>query len=182
MTTGAPLSPTRGRSRARILVPLALAAWLVLEVWLLTLVADAVSVLAVLGLLAGAGLLGAAVVKRAGRRAFAALTGTLRDRKAGGAPAPAGRSGDGNGMLMLGGLLLVLPGLASDAVGLLLLVPPVRRAAARRAERALDRGMGAALGRARVHRPGGRVVPGEVVRDHPGPPAGFRDGRPPLAP
>ncbi|MCP9946537.1 FxsA family protein [Streptomyces somaliensis] len=180
MTTGAPLSPTRGRSRARTLLPLGLAAWLVLEVWLLALVADAANVLVVPALLVGAGVLGAAVVRRAGRRAFTALTGTLRLRPEDGVPA--GTGGAGNGMLMLGGLLLMLPGLVSDAVGLLLLVPPVRTAAARRAERALDRGVGAALRRARAPRPDGRVVPGEVVRDHPGPPSGPRDARPPLAP
>lgn len=181
MTTGAPLSPTRGRSRARILVPLGLAAWLVLEVWSLALAADAADVLVVPALLVGAGVLGAAVVKRAGRRAFTALTETLRVRPENGVPAGAGTPPSGNGMLMLGGLLLMLPGLVSDAVGLLLLVPPVRRAAARGAERALDRRVGAALGKARVRRPGGRVVPGEVVRDHPGSPPGPRGTRPPLA-
>ncbi|WP_158100776.1 FxsA family protein, partial [Streptomyces fradiae] len=83
MTTGAPLPPTRGRSRARTLVPLGLAAWLVLEIWLLTLVADASSALVVLALLVGGGLLGAAVVKRAGRRAFTTLTQTLQRQQAG---------------------------------------------------------------------------------------------------
>ncbi|MFJ8694636.1 FxsA family membrane protein [Streptomyces roseolilacinus] len=180
MTTGAPLPPTRGRSRARTLVPLGLAAWLVLEVWLLTLVADAASAFAVLALLVGAGVLGATVVKRAGRRAFTALTETLQRQRAGGEPTAAEKGSAGNGMLMLGGLLLMLPGLASDVLGLLLLVPPVRTAVARFAERALDRRVGTALRQARIHRPDGKVVPGEVVRDHPGDPAGPRDTRPPL--
>ncbi|MFV2121610.1 FxsA family protein, partial [Streptomyces sp. Act-28] len=86
MTTGAPLPPTRGRSRARTLVPLGLAGWLVLEIWLLTLVADVASALGVFALLVGAGVLGAAVVKRAGRRAFTALAETLRRQRAGDAP------------------------------------------------------------------------------------------------
>ncbi|OEJ97139.1 FxsA family membrane protein [Streptomyces thermolilacinus] len=180
MTTGAPLPPTRGRSRARTLVPLGLAAWLVLEIWLLTLVADATSGLVVLALLVSSGVLGAAVVKRAGRRAFTALTETLQRQQTGGAAGPAEKGSTGNGMLMLGGLLLMLPGLASDVPGLLLLVPPVRAAAARYGERALDRRMGTALRQARIRRPDGKVVPGEVIRDTPGDPAGPRDNRPPL--
>jgi UPF0716 protein FxsA len=178
MTTGAPLPPARGRSRARTLVPLGLAAWLVLEIWLLTLVAGASSSLLVLALLVGAGVLGAAVVKRAGRRAFTTLAETLQRRQEGGAPGPEEKAG-GNGMLMLGGLLLMLPGLASDVLGLLLLLPPVRAAAARYGERALDRRMGTVLRQARIHRPDGKVVPGEVIRDT-GDPAGPRDSRPPL--
>ncbi|MFD5647229.1 FxsA family protein, partial [Streptomyces anulatus] len=48
MTTGTP-PPTRPRrSRARRFLPLALAAWLVLEIWLLTLVASAAGGLVVL--------------------------------------------------------------------------------------------------------------------------------------
>ncbi|MDT9685964.1 FxsA family membrane protein [Streptomyces sp. TRM76323] len=183
MTTGAPLlPPTRGRSRARTLIPLGLAAWLVLEIWLLALVADAASALAVLALLVAAGALGAAVVKRAGRRAFTALTETLQQQRTGGAPAADGKGGTGNGMLMLGGLLLMLPGLVSDVLGLLLLLPPVRTAAARFAERALDRRVGTVLRQARIHRPDGKVVPGEVIRDASGDPADPRGTRPPLTP
>ncbi|MEU7567032.1 FxsA family membrane protein [Streptomyces fradiae] len=182
MTTGAPLPPTRGRSRARTLVPLGLAAWLVLEIWLLTLVADASSALVVLALLVGGGLLGAAVVKRAGRRAFTTLTQTLQRQQAGGVPVAPGKGGDGNGMLMLGGLLLMLPGLASDVLGLLLLLPPVRTAAARYAERSLDRRVGTLLRQARVHRPDGKVVQGEVIRDTAEDQAGPRGPRPPLTP
>ncbi|WP_228975276.1 FxsA family membrane protein [Streptomyces sp. DH12] len=180
MTTGAPPPATRGRSRARTLVPLGLAAWLVLEIWLLTLVADAAGGLTVLALLVGGAVLGATVVKRAGRRAFTTLTGALQRERAGEPPEAAG-AGGGNGMLMLGGLLLMLPGLVSDVLGLLLLVPAVRTAAARYAERALDRRVGALLSQARVHRPDGRVVQGEVIRDEPaGPAPGGRDTRPPL--
>ncbi|MFJ3163749.1 FxsA family membrane protein [Streptomyces kanasensis] len=180
MTTGAPPPATRGRSRARTLVPLGLAVWLVLEIWLLTLVADAAGGLTVLALLVGAGVLGATVVKRAGRRAFSTLAGTLQRERSGEPPEAAG-AGGGNGMLMLGGLLLMLPGFLSDVPGLLLLVPAVRTAAARHAERTLDRRMGSLLQQARVRRPDGRVVQGEVIRDEPAGsgPAGH-DARPPL--
>ncbi|GAA4662134.1 FxsA family membrane protein [Streptomyces youssoufiensis] len=178
MTFGAPQSPhprPQGqRSRARRIVPLALAAWLVLEIWLLVLVADASSALAVLALLVAGAVLGGYVIKRAGRRAWQTLTAGLRPGA--GAPDDDPTAGLGNGLLMLGGLLLMLPGLVSDVLGLVLLLPPVRALLGRRAERALSRRIGYATsslgdafqqaGRGQTYRPGGgKVVPGEVIRD-----------------
>ncbi|WP_256107134.1 FxsA family membrane protein [Streptomyces sp. ODS05-4] len=190
MTTGAPPPAARKRSRVRSLVPLALAAWLVLEIWLLTLVAGATSGLVVFALLAGAVLIGGAVVKRAGRRAFGNLQETVRRQQSGQAPPP-GRTGEGNGLLMLAGLLIALPGLVSDAAGLLLLIPPVRTAVARAAERSLDRRVRAAMPpsfgdafqqaqRQARYGADGKVVQGEVVRDEPRPGAGDDTARPPL--
>ncbi|WP_030584245.1 FxsA family membrane protein [Streptomyces anulatus] len=180
MTTGTP-PPTRPRrSRARRFLPLALAAWLVLEIWLLTLVASAAGGLAVLLILVAGAALGAVVIKSAGRRAFKNLTETLQQMPGQpGAPAtppgaPAGGKGSrGNGLLMLGGLLLLIPGLISDAAGLILLVPPVRTVISRYAERSLERRMRAAspgslsdaFQQARMYRPDGKVVPGEVIRE-----------------
>ncbi|MFF9196103.1 FxsA family membrane protein [Streptomyces sp. NPDC014779] len=197
MTTGAPPTRTPRRSRARTFVPLALAVWLVLEIWLLTVVADAAGGFTVFLLLVAGALLGATVVKRAGRRAFANLTGTFQRAqeavRRGEEPQAPGRAAaeDRNGFLMLGGLLLMLPGLISDALGLLLLVPPVRAAVGRWAERAVERRMGAAapgslqdaFQQARIHRPDGKVVPGEVIReDAPQGPARPGEPRPPLLP
>ncbi|MFF8291951.1 FxsA family membrane protein [Streptomyces sp. NPDC016309] len=197
MTTGTTPPPARTpRSRARTLAPLGLAAWLVLEIWLLTLVAGAAGGLTVLLLLVAGGVLGGAVIKRAGRRAFRTLTETLQ-RQQGGAPVPgagADRTGTGNGFLMLGGLLLMLPGLISDVAGLLLLVPAVRTIAGRYAEKALERRMravavpgygslGDAFQQTRTHHAGGKVVQGEVIRDEASrqPGAHGDDGpRPPL--
>jgi UPF0716 protein FxsA len=89
--------------------------------------------------------------------------------------------------MMLSGLLLMLPGLISDAVGLLLLIPPVQRLVSRSAGRTLDRklrgatpgGFGDAFQQARIHRPDGKVVHGEVIRDEP-PSRAPQDPRPPL--
>ncbi|UUN25732.1 FxsA family membrane protein [Streptomyces sp. FIT100] len=191
MTTGVPTPTARGRSRARTLIPLATAAWLVLEIWLLTVVAGAAGGLTVLALLLGGAVLGAVVIKRAGRRAFRSLTETLQRQQSGLAPAEGDRPG-GNGLLMLGGLLLMLPGLISDAAGLLLLVPPVRAALGRFAERSIERrvrkaapgSLGDAFRQARIHRPDGKVVQGEVIREDVPPPqrrAG-EESRPPLTP
>ncbi|MEV5387901.1 FxsA family membrane protein [Streptomyces sp. NPDC052721] len=181
MTTGAPTSPytaRRRRSRLRRYVPLGLAAWLVLEIWLLTLVAGAVGGFTVVLLLVAGVVAGSVVIKRAGRRAFQSLNEALQQ---GGSPA----RGGGNGLMMLGGLLLMIPGLVSDAAGLLLLLPPVQKAVSRLAESALERSLrkaapgslGDAFQQVRIHRPDGKVVQGEVVReDRPGP----GEQRPPL--
>jgi UPF0716 protein FxsA len=171
MTTGAPTPtyPARPRrSRLRTFLPLGIAAWLVLEIWLLTVVAGAANGFVVFLLLLAGFVLGAVVIKRAGRRAFKNLNEALRR---GTAP----DSGGGNGLLMLGGLLLMLPGLISDAVGLLLLIPPVQKAVAHRAERTFERKLrqaapgtlGDAFQQARMRRPDGKVVQGEVIRDEP---------------
>ncbi|MGW8356459.1 FxsA family membrane protein [Streptomyces wedmorensis] len=197
MTTGAtpPLAPKR--SRARTFLPLGVAAWLVLEIWLLTVVANAAGGLTVLALLVGGAVLGAAVMKRAGRRAFRNLSSTFQQAQAaaqGGAVPPApdrAAAEDRNGFLMLGGLLLMIPGLISDAAGLLLLIPQVRSLLGRTAEKAVERRMSAApsgslqdaFQQARIHRPDGKVVQGEVIRqDAPQGRRGADDPRPPLTP
>ncbi|UUU20624.1 FxsA family membrane protein [Streptomyces sp. DSM 40750] len=195
MTTGAPTPtyPARPRrSRLRTFLPLGVAAWLVLEIWLLTVVASAAGGLTVFLVLVAGFLLGSAVVKRAGRRAFRALSETLQQQQGGtaGAGAGAGKS-EGNGFLMLGGLLLMLPGLVSDVVGLVLLIPPVQRALGRYAERTFERkireagggAFGDAFQQARIHRPDGKVVQGEVIRDDAGSGSGDAPSegpRPPL--
>lgn len=204
MTTGAqtPRYPARPRrSRLRTFLPLGVAAWLVLEIWLLTVIAGASSGFAVFLLLAAAIVLGSAVIKRAGRRAFRNLTETL-DRQRGGIPPETGSANsEGSGLTMLGGLLLLIPGVISDALGLLLLLPPVQKAVSRYAERTFERklreathgagpgglgNLGDAFQQARMRRPDGKVVQGEVIRDEPGdapggPSPGSHDSpRPPL--
>ncbi|WP_434587960.1 FxsA family membrane protein [Streptomyces sp. A5-4] len=196
MTTGSPPPTVPKRSRALTFVPLGVAAWLVLEIWLLTVVASAAGGLTVFLLLVAGAVLGAVVIKRAGRRAFRNLTETLQRQQSGAAPEEGKeeRGSRGNGFLMLAGLLLMLPGLLSDAAGLVCLLPPVRSFLSRFAERSLERRMSAAgpgsLGdafqQARIHRPDGKVVPGEVVHGEvireDGSPAPRRDEgpRPPL--
>ncbi|MEU2064685.1 FxsA family membrane protein [Streptomyces sp. NPDC013455] len=169
MTTGAPTSPftARRRSRLRRYLPLGIAAWLALEIWLLTLVAGAAGGPTVFLLLVAGLVAGSVVIKRAGRRAFQSLNAALRQ---GGAPAG---NGGGNGLTTLCGLLLMLPGLVSDAAGLLLLLPPVQKAVSRYTENALHKrlrqavpgSLGDAFQQARVYRPDGKVVPGEVIRN-----------------
>ncbi|MCS0604467.1 FxsA family protein [Streptomyces sp. LP11] len=182
MTTGAPTtSPSAARprrSRLRRYLPLGAALWLVLEIWLLTVVAGAAGGLTVFLLIVAGLVAGSVVIKRAGRRAFRNLNEALQR---GGSP----ERGGGNGLMMLGGLLLMIPGLLSDAAGLLLLLPPVQRAVSRSTESALEKRLrkaapgtlGDAFQQARMHRPDGKVVRGEVIREE-RPEPGER--RPPL--
>ncbi|KDN73388.1 membrane protein [Streptomyces olindensis] len=189
MTTGAqtPSHPARPRrSRLRTFLPLGIAAWLVLEIWLLTLVAGASNGLVVFLVLLAGFVLGSIVIKRAGRRAFRRLSEALQQQQSGVMPAAARPNSEGNGLMMLGGLLLMTPGLVSDAVGLLLLLPPVQKAVSRSAERTFERKLreadpgtlGGAFQQARMHRPDGKVVQGEVIRDEPGDTP--QEPRPPL--
>ncbi|MEU4491058.1 FxsA family membrane protein [Streptomyces purpurascens] len=189
MTTGAqtPGTPARPRrSRLRTFLPLGLAAWLVLEIWLLTVVAGASSGLVVFLVLLAGLVLGSVVIKRAGRRAFRNLSEALQQQQSGAMPAAARPNSEGNGLMMLGGLLLMIPGLVSDAVGLLLLLPPVQKAVSRSAERTFERKLreadpgtlGGAFQQARMYRPDGKVVQGEVIRDEPG--DAPKEPRPPL--
>lgn len=176
-----------------------IAAWMVLEIWLLTVVAGATSGLTVFLLLVAGVILGGYVVKRAGRRAWRNLTESLQtagDPAASGSSASSddagsagaksgrgkhgsgksgnGKSGSGNTLPMAGGLLLMIPGLVSDALGLLCLFPPTGKLIQRRAEKLMTRrsGHGYAPGtfgdafqQARMHRPDGKVVQGEVIRE-----------------
>ncbi|GHE02483.1 membrane protein [Streptomyces alanosinicus] len=141
-----------------------------LEIWLLTLVAGAAGGFTVFLLLVAGFVAGSVVIKRAGRRAFRSLNEALQR---GGSP----ERGGGNGLMMLAGLLLMIPGLISDAAGLLLLLPPVQKAVSRYAENALEKrlraaapgSIGDAFQQVRIHRPDGKVVQGEVIReDRPG--------------
>ncbi|MEU8684125.1 FxsA family membrane protein [Streptomyces sp. NPDC048611] len=197
MTFGATPSPDSRppqRSRARRFVPLGVAAWMVLEIWLLTVVAGATNGLTVLLLLLAGVIVGGYVTKRAGRRAWRNLTESLQSAgdpsASGNSRSGDGRSGDGktgggNTLPMAGGLLLILPGLVSDALGLLCLFPPTGKLIQRRAEKLLSRRAGYAPGsfgdafqQARMHRPDGKVVQGEVIRDDEPPAARRQD--PPL--
>ncbi|RDG31568.1 FxsA family membrane protein [Streptomyces corynorhini] len=205
MTTAQPQSPRPKRSRARTLIPLSIAAWLVLEIWLLTVVANTIGGFGLLLLIAGSIVLGAVVIKSAGRRAFRNLTETVqrqqrqqRQQRPDATPEVGGATGTtGNGFLMLGGLLIMVPGIITDVLGLLLLIPFVRLALGRYAERSLERRVRAAsvsggLGdafeqaqQARMRRPDGKVVQGEVIKhderpEDQGPED--RGPRPPLTP
>ncbi len=106
------------------LVGVVLAAWIVLEILAFMFVVHAVGLLAAMALAVGTSLLGLADVKR--------LLSFLRGRV--GKPKGERESGamlDG-AMQALGSLLLILPGFASDFLGLALKSPSIRQNLARR--------------------------------------------------
>jgi UPF0716 protein FxsA len=104
-----------------------------LELWLLFKVGSLIGALPTLGLVVLSGALGAAVLRQAGWR-------TLLRLQRGETPAPELAEGF---LLALGGVLLLLPGLIGDVLGLLCLLPLCRHRLARRM-----------LGRRRAHAPG----------------------------
>jgi UPF0716 protein FxsA len=91
------------------------------ELFVLAQVSDAVGLANALGVLLLVSLVGLAVVKRQG----VAVWRNLRD-SLGRHELPSQHLTDG-GLLVVAGALLVVPGFVTDAVGLALLVPPVRR-------------------------------------------------------
>ncbi|MET0380172.1 MAG: FxsA family protein [Spongiibacteraceae bacterium] len=93
-----------------------------LELWLLVKVGSAIGAAAVLAVVLGSGLCGLAILRRAGWL-------TLLRARTGAAPVVAIT----DGFLLAGaGLLLFLPGLLGDGVGVLLLLPATRRRLSRR--------------------------------------------------
>lgn len=170
------------RSRVRTFLPLTVAAWALLEIWLLTLIGETVGGLAVLALLVAGFLLGVVVIKRAGRRAWQRLAESVQQAQQAaqrGQPPKesAMRHGGGNALTMLGGLLIMVPGVVSDVAGLLCLFPPTAALLRRSAQRYLERRSGFAPGtlgdayqqarraeeQMRMRSPDGKVVEGEVV-------------------
>ncbi|WP_051472247.1 FxsA family protein [Patulibacter minatonensis] len=138
-----------------LLILVLLLGGVVLEVWVAIQAADAIGVLPVLLLLVAGPFVGARVLGRGTVRAWRRVADASRSGER------VGRSVLDAGLVVFAGFLLVLPGLVSSAVGLLVLLPPVRAAlrpllAGLVARRALPviltaRGAGWAPGR----RPGG---------------------------
>lgn len=172
-----PASPRRRRGVA--LLPLAAVAWALLELWLLLWLGRTAGGLAVFLVLVGSVLLGVVVINRAGRRAWQRMMESLHKPPASGAPGTSGasapRASGGNGTAMAGGLLLIIPGLLSDVLGLLCIFPPTAALVRRGAKRVLITGAGplgtiyeevrAADQQMRMRRQDGNVVQGEVVED-----------------
>lgn len=139
-------------------VRLILLAAALIELTVLVVVGRAIGVLATVGLLVLASLLGAVLLRREGGRALGAFVTALRTRRL-----PHRELFDGM-LIAAAGILIVLPGFISDALGLLLLLPPTRAVARRWILRLAAR-------RTAVRFAPGAVVEGVVV-DEPRPPSG----------
>jgi UPF0716 protein FxsA len=117
----------------------------IIELAVLVAVGHAIGVLATLGLLILASLFGAALLRHEGARTLRAFLEALRTRK------PPHRELLDGMLIAAAGVLIVLPGFVSDALGLLLLVPPIRALVRQRVLRSA------------AQRTLARVVPGAVV-------------------
>lgn len=150
-----------GRSpRARLILATVLALPL-LELTGMILVARALGVLVLLGLLIAAATAGTLVLNRVRRAATERFDPhrTVLDPQPAAGQAPAGPAPAQTILLALAGVLLIVPGFLSDAVGLVLLAPPVRRAVCALLSETLLRRLTARTARIVP----GEVVPGEVV-------------------
>ncbi|WP_176556271.1 FxsA family protein [Rubellimicrobium rubrum] len=107
---------------ARLLV----AALVLAEIASFVIVGQWAGVLGTLLLVVLAALLGVALLRRQGGEALAQMRGTLRTGRD---PRPALLRG---GFRLVAALLLIVPGFLGDVVALLLLLPPVQRALAKR--------------------------------------------------
>jgi UPF0716 protein FxsA len=118
----------------RLLLSLLLVALLPLaEIVLILFVGDLIGRYLTLAIVASIGLLGALTASRRLRSLLEAARARIRA-----GDYPAAELDDIAGVL-IAGLLLVAPGLITDAMGLLAFVPPVRRAVGRRVTRRLRR-------------------------------------------
>ena len=94
------------------------------ELYVLVQVAHAIGAVPALAVLAVVSVAGAALVKRQGLAVLARIRAELARNRM-----PTSQLADG-GLLLGAGVLLTVPGFVTDAVGLALLVPPVRRGVA----------------------------------------------------
>jgi UPF0716 protein FxsA len=101
--------------------------WPVAELFVAIQVADAIGVLATIVLLIAGWPLGTWALRSRGRAAWRRLAAALSEggsARTGGGP-PAREVVDG-ALVLLGGVLLMVPGFITDVLGLLLLLPPTR--------------------------------------------------------
>ncbi|RCK71259.1 FxsA family protein [Desertihabitans brevis] len=155
-----PTAQTRRPSGWRVLVPVLVLGLPVLEVWLLIQLVGLIGgwwtlLVVLLGMV-----LGVVLATRQGRRNWQQLARTLQS----GQP-PSDEIASG-GLILLGGIALVVPGLVTDLVGLWLLLPPTRGLTVRwldRWARARARRLGVDVDLVRARMDPANTVEGEVV-------------------
>lgn len=164
-------SAPRRRSGGWIL-PLLLTAMVALpflEIYVLIQVGQVIGVWWTLGILVGEALLGAWLMRREGARAWKALNEAFASGKM-----PTGELAD-TALILVGGVLLVMPGFVSDVFGLLFLLPFTRPLARKVLAFFVARRM-SRLGLPTAYlRRDGTVIEGETVPD-PQPPSSNRPG------
>lgn len=133
----------------------------IFEVWLLIQVGDQIGVWPTVGILVLEAVLGGFLMRREGSRAWQALTAAFETGRV-----PTGELANA-ALVLVGGLLLMLPGFATDIIGFLFLLPMTRPLARKLVAFFVARRI-SRLGLARAAVPGqGVVIEGETV-DGPG--------------
>jgi UPF0716 protein FxsA len=122
-----------------LLVVLALVVIPLGELWAILAVGDAIGAPATILILLADSVLGALLLRSQGRGAWRRFVEALRA----GRP-PSRELADGL-LILVGGALLLTPGFLTDAVGLMLLIPPTRVLARRTLERGIARRLTAGL-------------------------------------
>lgn len=92
----------------------------ILELWVILQVGQAIGVMPTIALLILDSIVGAWLLRSQGRQAWLAFNEALSSGRV-----PAREVGDG-ALIVFGGALLLTPGFCTDALGLLLLLPPTR--------------------------------------------------------
>ena len=140
----------------------------VIELYVIIQVGQELGAVVTILLLLGTSVLGAALLRREGSRAYRHFVEATEAGRI-----PTREVADGL-LVLLGGLLLLVPGFVSDVLGLLLLLPPTRALlrrpttglVARRLLGPAGAGFGPAFARRRrAGRPDDDVIDGEVVHD-----------------
>ncbi len=105
-----------------MLVLILLIAWPIAEVFVAIKVADAIGVLATVLLLIASWPAGAWALRSQGRAAWRRMSDAV------GAGRTPGREVLNGALVLLGGILLMIPGFITDALGIVMLLPPTRAA------------------------------------------------------
>jgi UPF0716 protein FxsA len=148
----------------------------VAEVWLLSAVGQRIGVLPTLAILIAEAALGAWLMRREGTKAWRALTDAYGTGRM-----PTGQLADA-ALVLVGGIMLILPGFFTDVLGLVCLLPWTRPLARRVVGSVIARQAargGVNPGALRAQYGPGTVIPGETVEE---PPAGSDRAQPPPDP
>lgn len=150
--------------RRSTLVLLGVVALVVAELWLLVLLGQQVGVGWMLAILLAEGILGGLLLRHEGPKAWRSLADARED------PAALGPKLTDAGLVLVGAILIMLPGFLTDALGALFLIPATRGIARRGVTvlfAALTRKARDRAGLLDAHLRPDTVVPGEAVRDEP---------------
>jgi len=157
-----PAAPLRRRRPLLVLVLVACFIGIpIIEIWLLGQVSHAIGLEPTIGILILEAILGGWLMQREGARSWRALQGALEQGRM-----PGGHLADA-ALVLVGGILLMLPGFFTDVVGVLFLLPATRPAVRKFLSFVLAKQAGRLGARVPKGDAGVTVIRGETVEDSP---------------